>query len=411
MNAGKSQPVKRRDERIIVGLEIGTSKMSAVVANSEPGGNITIIAVGQAPSRGVRQGEIVDFDTAQNCVHEALVDAEEKSDVMIQSVYLGVTGSFILSFNNRGLVLLPEGRKKITEFDCANVRADARLVSISPEDMFLHTIPKHYYLDGRHTVRNPVGMKARQIEADFHFVHGMGIRIKIPVRCVKGIPLDVDDVVFNPLASAATVLDSDERTRGALVIDMGGGTTDYALFADGALQQSGCMDFGGMDISYGIARALQIPRICAERLKIQEGNVEQRKSPSGEMISLPAEGEFPGKEIERDMLNAIIRSPLLDMFERLKQRIGTTWLRADALASGIQLTGGCSLMKGMDELAEEVFGIPAYHARTKEICGPAGEIGDPRYACAIGLVKWAHDRSSEQSPTSAGGSKEPRSDV
>jgi len=411
VEAVEARPVKIADDQIIVGLDIGTSKICVVVANAEASGTMSIIGVGQAASRGVRQGEIIDFDFASDSITKALVNAQQMSDVMIQNVYLGVTGSFMLSFNNRGLVLIPEGQEKITKTDYDNVCADARLVSIFPENMFLHCIPKHYYLDGRQTVCNPVGMKARQIEADFHFVHGIGSRIKIPVRCVKGIRLDVEDVVFNPLASAATVLDADERTRGVLVVDMGGGTTDYALYADGALQDSGCKDFGGMDISYGIARALQIPPFCAERLKIQEGNVEQRVSPSGEMITLPAEGGFPGKEIESDTLNSIIRSSLRDMFERLKQRIGPTWLRPDVLASGIQLTGGCSLLKGMDELVEEVFGIPAYRARTKGIFGPASVIEDPQYACAIGLVKWAHDRSSGQSPTSAGESKKPRSDV
>src|SRR4051812_46382541 len=173
---------------LMVGLEIGTSKICAVVGETRPDGSIKILGVGQAPSRGVRKGEIVDFDTAQKCTHEALVDAEEKSDVMIESVYLGITGSHIGSFNNRGIVQLPDDQDEITDSDCESVRGSAREVSIPSQNAFIHAILQHYYVDGQDGVLNPVGMMGRQLEADFHIVHGILTRIKNTVRCVKEIP-------------------------------------------------------------------------------------------------------------------------------------------------------------------------------------------------------------------------------
>ena len=195
-------------DHILVGLEIGTSKICVVVGESKSDGSIKILGVGQAPSRGVRKGEIVDFDTAQKCVHEALVDAEEKSDVMIQSVYLGVTGAHIASFNNRGLALIPEDQEEITEADCDSVRASAREVSIPSQNMFIHSILQHYYVEGQEGILNPVGMMGHKLEADFHIIHGIGTRVKNAVRCVKEIPLEVEDVVFNPLAAAQVVLNA-----------------------------------------------------------------------------------------------------------------------------------------------------------------------------------------------------------
>src|SRR6266550_3640396 len=224
---------------LMIGLEIGTSKICVVVGESRPDGTIKILGVGQAPSRGVRKGEIVDFETAMKCVHEAVVDAEQKSDVMIRSVYVAVAGSHLQSFNNRGCVILPEDRDEIDEQD---------------------------------GVLNPVGMLGQKLEADFHIIHGVRTRIQNTIRCVKELPLDVEDVVFGGLASAQVVLTQHQKELGAMVIDMGGGTTDYVLYADGAVKQSGCLAIGGDHITNDISMGLRIPMARAEKLKIEEGS-------------------------------------------------------------------------------------------------------------------------------------------
>ena len=225
---------------LLVGLEIGTSKICVVVGEGRPDGTIKILGVGQAPSRGVRKGEIVDFETAMKCVHEAVVDAEQKSDVMIRNVYVGVSGSHIQSFNNRGSVSLAEDRDEIDEQDIEDVKVSAREVSIPAQNAFLHSIIQHYHVDGQDGVLNPIGMLGQRLEADFHIVHGVRTRIQNTIRCVKELPLEVEDVVFNALASAQVVLTQHQKNLGALVIDIGGGTTDYILYVDGAVQQSGC---------------------------------------------------------------------------------------------------------------------------------------------------------------------------
>src|SRR5215210_8289709 len=258
---------------LMVGLEIGTSKICVVVGEGRPDGTIRILGVGQAPSRGVRKGEIVDFETAGKCIREALVDAEEKSDVMIGSVYLAITGGHIGSFNNRGAMNIPDDRDEICEEDFEEVQASAREVSIPPLNMFIHSILQHYYVDGQDGVLNPIGMLGRKLEADFHIIHGVANRIKNSVRCVKEVGPEVLDVVFNPLAAAQVVLDQNQKGLGALVVDMGGGTTDYIVYVDGAVKQCGSLAIGGDHITNDISLGLRIPMAKAEKLKVEEGSV------------------------------------------------------------------------------------------------------------------------------------------
>ena len=274
----------------MVGLEIGTSKICVVVGEGRPDGTIKILGVGQAPSRGVRKGEIVDFETAMKCVHEAVVDAETKSDVMIRSVYVGVAGSHIQSFNNRGSVALPEDRDEIDEQDIEDVKINAREVSIPAQNAFLHSIIQHYHVDGQDGVLNPVGMLGQKLEADFHIIHGVRTRIQNTIRCVKELPLEVEDVVFTALASAQVVLTQHQKNLGALVIDIGGGTTDYILYVDGAVKQSGVLGVGGDHITNDISMGLRIPMTRAEKLKIEEGSVTLGNSSAGR--NRPAEGRF-----------------------------------------------------------------------------------------------------------------------
>ncbi|PYK67856.1 MAG: cell division protein FtsA [Verrucomicrobia bacterium] len=255
---------------LMVGLEIGTSKICVVVGETRLDGTTKILGVGQAPSRGVRKGEIVDFETAMKCVLEALSDAETKSDVMIKGVYVGVTGAHIQSFNNRGCVILPDDHDEIDEQDIEDVKINAREVSIPAQNAFLHSIIQHYHVDGQNGVLNPIGMLGHKLEADFHIIQGVRTRIQNTIRCVKELPLEVEDVVFNPLASAQVVLGQQQKNMGALVIDMGGGITDYIRYVDGAVQQSGTLGIGGDHITNYISMRLRIPMARAEKLKIDE---------------------------------------------------------------------------------------------------------------------------------------------
>src|SRR6186713_3234047 len=357
-----------RNNSLMVGLEIGTSKICVVVGESRPDGTLKILGVGQAPSRGVRKGEIVDFETAMKCVHEAVVDAEQKSDVMIKSVYIAIAGSHLQSFNNRGCVMLPEDRDEIEEQDVEDVKINAREVSIPAQNAFLHSI-----------------------------IHGVRTRIQNTIRCVKELPLDVDDVVFSGLASAQVVLTQQEKDLGALVIDIGGGTTDYVLYSEGAARQSGCLAVGGDHITNDISMGLRIPMARAEKLKIEEGSCVLGNCLPGEMILLKDDSGFAGKEIERETLNTIIHLRLREAFELLKRRLEEEPYLG-YLGAGIFITGGCSLLSGIDYLASEIFEIPANLTHAQAAWGVTSAVENPQFSTAIGLVKFAQVMHTDRPP-------------
>ena len=380
---------------LTVGLEIGTSKICVVVGESRPDGTIKILGVGQTPSRGVRKGEIVDFETAMKCVHEAVVDAEQKSDVMIRSVFVAVAGSHLQSFNNRGCVTLPEDRDEIDEQDVEDVKINAREVSIPAQNAFLHSIIQHYHVDGQDGVLSPVGMLGQRLEADFHIIHGVRTRIQNSIRCVKELPLEVEDVVFGALASAQVVLTQHQKDLGALVIDMGGGTTDYILYVDGAVKQSGCLGIGGDHITNDISMGLRIPMARSEKLKIEEGGCTLGNCLPGETILLKDDSGFAGKEIERETLNTIIHLRVREAFDLLKRGLEEEPF-LNYLGAGVFITGGCSLLNGIDHLAEEVFEMPAHVAHAQTMAGLTSASENPQLSTAIGLIKYAQAVQSDR---------------
>ena len=374
-------------DNILVGLEIGTSKVCVVVGEAKLDGPIRILGVGQAPSCGIRKGEIVDFENVHKCVREAIADAEDKSDVTIRAVFAGVTGSHIQSFNNRGCVNLPEDREEIDETDCEDVAISARDVNIPQQNAFLHTILQHYYVDGQDGVLNPAAMLGRMLEADFHIIHGVGNRIRNTVRCVKELGIEVEDVVFNGYASAQAILTQQQKDLGALVIDIGGGTTDYVVYVDGAVKQSGVLAVGGDHITNDISMGLRIPMAKAERLKIEEGDATLGNALPDETIYLKDETGFAGREIERETLNTIIHFRLREVFELLKRAMDSEPY-LPMLGAGIVITGGCSQMRGIGPLVQDVFGIPVSIAHSKSTSGLIAAAENPQFSTAIGLLHY-----------------------
>ncbi|MEI6534118.1 MAG: cell division protein FtsA, partial [Verrucomicrobiaceae bacterium] len=257
---------------IYAGLEIGTSKICVVVAEVKKDGAIKILGVGQAPSRGIRKGEIVDADIAQTCLNDALLRAEDRSDVMIRNVFLGVSGAHIESLNNTGVYRLPPDQNQITEDDLEDVREIACNVDIPQNHVFLHRIARKYSVDGQDNVRSLIGRTANTVEAEFHVIHGVRSRVQNSIKLVRQVPLEVEDVVFLPLAAAQVVLNKEAKQHGALMIDFGGGTADFVLYADGMLAASGCIPIGGDHITNDISLCFQIPHGRAERLKVEEGS-------------------------------------------------------------------------------------------------------------------------------------------
>jgi cell division protein FtsA len=385
---------------IFAGLEIGTSKICVVVGEAKPDGAIKILGVGQAPSRGVRKGEIVDFETAQTCLHDALVRAEDRSDVMIKNVFLSVTGPHIESLNNRGRLAIPEDQSEITEDDLAEIKEIARDVAIPEQNVFLHSIVRHYIVDGQDKVINPIGMLGRKLEANYHIIHGIRSRIQNTIRCVREIPLEVEDVVFAPIAAAQIVLNQAAKEHGALLIDIGGGTTDYVLYADGAVAQSGSIGLGGDHITNDISVVLKVPLSRAEKLKIEEGRCWPDESATSDRIAIEGDAHFIGRTVERELLDGVIRSRMTEILEIVRNRL-EHGEGLECCAAGIYLTGGSSLLKGIAALAEDILGLPVHRPNTAPISGLTATFENPQYATPIGLIRYAQILENERPHRSA----------
>ena len=268
-------------------------------------------------------------------------------------------------------------------------------MSIPPTNAFLHAIIQHYYVDGQDGVLTPVGMLGTKLEADYHIIHGVRTRVQNTIRCIKEIPLEVEDVVLNSLASAQIVLSQNQKNLGVLVIDIGGGTMDYLVYVDGAIKQSGVFGIGGDHVTNDISMGLRIPISRADRLKLDEGSAILGNCLPGETLYLPPEPSFAGREIERETLNSIIHFRLRETFELLKRQLETEpYLRY--LGAGVVLTGGCSLIHGINHLAEEILGLPVQPAQPPPLQGITSALANPQLSTALGLIKYAQFAQMEQ---------------
>ncbi len=378
---------------IYAGLEIGTQKICVVVGEAKRDGAIRILGVGQAPSRGVRKGEIVDFEKVQTCLNDALVRAEDRSDVMIRNVFLGVTGAHIESLNNRGCYRLPDDQSEITEDDVEEAKEIARNVPIPQQNVFLHSVTRQYVVDGQEGVKQPIGREGRMLEADYHIIHGMRARIQNAIRCVREIPLEVEDVVFNPIAAAQVVLSREAKNNGSLMIDFGAGTADYVLYQDGMITASGSVPLGGDHITNDIALALQIPNGRAEKVKLEDASCLYEGVPDDEILQIEDDGGLVIGEVERAFLNEVVYLRTKEILDQVRERCQDHLSR---LAAGVYLTGGVSLMKGIDSVAKDVFQMKVTRAGSAPVSGVSAMFENPQYSTPIGLIRYAQILDSEK---------------
>src|SRR2546427_1581279 len=271
---------------IIVGLEIGTSKICAVVGELGDEGALNIVGLGQSRSRGVRKGEIVDAPQAEEDVRAAIVEAEAMADVEIRSVYLGVTGGHIRGFNNRGVHPVVSADREISADDMQDVIKNAKAINLPAQNHVVHAIRQHFLVDGQEGITNPVGMLGARVEVDVHVVHGNLNRLQNAIRTVKGLQLEVDDIVFNGLASALALLTNEQKELGSLVIDIGGGTTDYVVCASGIIKHTGVLAVGGDHVSNDLAYGLKVPLSRAEGLKIEHGSALVAEGIKGKTVGM-----------------------------------------------------------------------------------------------------------------------------
>lgn len=384
-----------RRTKIHVGLEIGTSKTCFVVGEVKPDSAVKILGIGVTKSAGVRKGEIYDFSLARACLKDALAKAEDASDVEIGSVFLAVTGSHFLGVNNRGTYRLPDDQPNIHPEHLEEACNVARDVHFPLDHVCLHTIIRNYRVDGLEQSASPLGLFAKTLDADFHIVHGINNRIQNSIKLVRETPLEVDDVVFAPIATAQMALDREQRLRGALLIDIGGGTTDYALYLNGAIAASGCIPVGGDHVTNDIHLVTGLPFSKAEKLKVLEGDASADPSKSVGSARLTDENGFADVEVKRAILNEVIRQRLEETLKLVRSKLPEG--AVESIGAGIFLTGGTSLMRGFSELAFDVFGRDIYRPEPPE-GAPSNahpSFKDPQFATAIGLIRYAQILETE----------------
>jgi len=373
---------------IIVGLEIGTSKVCAVVGELNPGSSgLNIVGLGQSRSRGVRKGEIRDAPEAEEAVRTAIVEAEQMADVEIRSVYLGVTGGHIRGFNNRGVHPVVSADREISEEDVQDVIKNAKAINLPHENSVLHAIRQHFFVDGQDGVTNPVGMLGARLEVDMHVVHGNLNRLQNAIRLVKGLQLEVDDVVFNGLAASLALLSNEQKELGALVIDLGGGTTDYAVYADGVIKHTGVLAVGGDHVTQDLSIGLKVPLSRAEQLKIEHGAAFVDETVKGQTINTTNEHGFVGREINLEHLRRIMNLRLEETLDLVAQDVDKADL-LHYLRAGVFLCGGGARVRDVARLAEDVFELPVMIGKTNSISGLKSALDQPEFASAIGLVKF-----------------------
>jgi cell division protein FtsA len=372
---------------IIVGLEIGTSKVCAVVGDTTAEGALNIVGLGQAKSRGVRKGEIIDAHLAEEDVRQAIVEAEQMADVEIRSVYLGVTGGHFRGFNNRGVHPVVSADREITEEDVQDAIKNAKAINLPAQNHVVHAVRQHFLVDGQDSISNPVGMLGSRIEVDVHVIHGNLNRLQNAVRVVKGLQLEVEDIVFNGLACALAVLTNEQKELGSLVIDIGGGTAEYVVYANGIIKHTGVLAVGGDHVSNDLAYGLKVALSRAEQLKVQHGSAVLEDSVLGQTVTMPAGVGLQPKEINLGHLHRIMTLRLEELFQLIAQDLDQTGAM-DYLRAGVFLCGGASRVPDIAKLAGKVLRMPVFLGKTNSISGLKSALDQPEFATPIGLVKF-----------------------
>lgn len=372
---------------IICGLEVGTSKVCAVVGDVNAEAALNIVGVGQCKSRGVRKGEIVDAGMVEEDIRQAVAEAEQMADVEIRSVFLGVTGGHIRGFNNRGVHPVVSSDREISRDDVNDVVKNAKAINLPAENTVLHAIRQHFYVDGHEGVKDPEGLLGARLELDMHVIHGNLNRMQNAVRAVKGIQLDVEEVVFNGLASSLSVLTGEQKELGALVIDIGGGTTDYVVYSDGVIKHSGVLAVGGDHVTNDLAFGLKVPQSRAEQLKLEHGGASVAESLKGQNLDIKSELGLPLNTVNLEHLRRIMKLRIEETFQLIAEDVGEAGL-LDYLRAGVFICGGGARIRDVSQLASEVFQMPVCLGRTNSISGLKSTLDQPEFAAAIGLVKF-----------------------
>ena len=372
---------------ILVGLEIGTSKVCAVVGEVNDAGAVNIVGVGQSRSRGVRKGEVASPTIVAEDVRNAIVEAEQMADVEIRSVYLGVTGSHIRGFTNHGVHPVASADREITSDDVQDVVRNAKAINLPAENYVVHAIRQHFRVEGQDRILDPVGMFGARVEVDVHVIHGNFNRLQNPIRVVKGLQLEVESIVFNGLASALALLSTEQKELGTLVLDLGGGTTEFVVYSGGIVKHAGVLAVGGDHVSNDLAYGLKVSLGRAEQLKVEHGAAKVTDADKGTTLSHNDEHGLALKTVNLEHLRRIMGLRLEETFELIEAQLAQAGL-LDYLRAGVVLCGGGARVPGIQQLAEDIFQLPAQLGKTNSISGLKSALDQPEFATAIGLAKY-----------------------
>lgn len=376
----------------VVAIEIGTSKVVALVGELRDDGHIVISGIGEHPTSGVRKGEITDFDHALVCVRAALAGAEETGQVAIHQVHVALSGGHVESLVNRGTIPVARQTDGVTEEDVAQVTEVARAVNLDADRKVLHSIGQIFYVDGERVGR-PEGFEGATLALDMLVLHAKHSHIRNTVRLLQDIPMEVADVAFGGLCSALAVLTPEQKEGGVLVIDFGAGTTTYAAYAAGTFAAAGALRLGGDHVTNDIALAFNIPRSQAERLKKEAGSVGEEDTVRGMRVDIPAEVGYPARSMSLAGLHTVMHLRMHEILHLVLENIERQGI-LHQLGAGIVLTGGGAHMRGLVKLAERMFRAPCMVGRPAGFSGLAAVSDLPEYATAAGLVRYAFMNAS-----------------
>lgn len=373
----------REDKNLIVGLDIGTSKIVAIVAELLPEGSIKVIGLGQHISRGLKKGVVINIDSTMQAIQRAIEEAELMADCKINTVFTGIAGSHVKSLNSHGMVKIKDA--EVSQMDVDRVVETARAIALPADQQILHILTQEFIIDGQEDVREPLGMSGMKLEVKVHIVTGAVAAAQNIVKCIKRCGLEVSDLILQPLASSVAVLTEDEKELGVCLVDIGGGTTDIAVFKNGAIRHTAVIPIAGDQMTNDIAVAFRTPTQSAEEIKVKYGCALRQLADAREVVEVPGVDGREPRQLSIQTLAEVIEPRVVELYEFVQQELRRSGME-EMIASGIVITGGSAAMRGMVELGEEIFHTPVRLGMPRYVGGLSEVIGNPRYATGVGLV-------------------------
>ncbi len=393
---------RKSDRDLIVGLDIGTSKVVAIVGEITPDNRMDIIGLGSHPSRGLKKGVVVNIESTVQSIQRAIEEAELMAGCQIHSVFAGIAGSHIRSLNSHGIVAIRD--QEVTTSDVERVIDAARAVAIPADQKILHILPQEFIIDNQEGIREPIGMSGVRLEAKVHIVSGAVSAAQNIVKCIRRCGLEVDDVILEQLASSYSVLTEDEKELGVALVDIGGGTTDIAVFTDGSIRHTAVIPIAGDQITNDIAVALRTPTQYAEEIKIKYACALTQLASPDETIEVPSVGERPARRLARQTLAEVVEPRYEELLTLVQSELRRSGFE-DLIAAGVVLTGGSAKMEGAIELAEEIFHTPVRLGVPQFVTGLVDVVNNPIYSTGVGLLLFGQQHRSRAGDARRGGVK------